>query len=71
MNGTGAYNAIVGWALLIGGIALVIGSLGSLIFRLLVAYVGYMLINYALRMLGKPPVQWWLMRAFFPFGGGF
>jgi hypothetical protein len=53
---------MLGLAAIAAGIAVIIGSLGYLIIRILLALVGLVLINYGLFLRNQPPFFVWIQR---------
>lgn len=63
-------DKVLGWFLMVCGLAIVIMALGELILRVLAAILGLMLINRALQLLGsRSSLQGMFMSNFSPFGG--
>jgi len=53
---------LLGLAAIAAGIAIIIGSLGYLIIRILLALIGLVLINYGLFLRNQPPFFVWIQR---------
>jgi hypothetical protein len=56
------HKQMLGLAAIAAGIAIIIGSLGYLIIRILLALVGLVLINYGLFLRNQPPFFVWIQR---------
>lgn len=62
-------NKILGIVLIVLGIIVFFGFLADLLFKLLIAFFGLYIINYGLKLLGKPSLfymitSWWALFQF-------
>lgn len=58
-------NKVLGYLCVVAGLSIVMFALGEFIIRAAVAVGALMLINYGMRLIGVPPMQYMVVRSWF------